>query len=69
MIPDWIIASATTIVVGLVAGYKLYAKFKKKLGAIVVALSEVDKALYDDKVTEEEFRTIFEAFKKVATDP
>ncbi|MCK5612419.1 hypothetical protein KAR91_61675 [Candidatus Pacearchaeota archaeon] len=42
-----------------------YAVFKAKLHQIRTFLDTVDDAVYDDDITEEEFRRSFEAFKKL----
>ncbi len=53
--------------VGWVARYYayIYANSKKKIRSIRELVDNVDDALYDDKVNEEEFRKIFESAKAV----
>jgi hypothetical protein len=39
--------------------------FKRKLRTIREAIDTLDDALYDDKITEDEYRAIWEKFKKI----
>ena len=54
---------------GVVGGYVFndtrYVKGKKILASMRLLLDEVDNAVYDDKVTEEEFRGCWEKLKGV----
>lgn len=56
-----------SFVVGWVARYYayLYANSKKKIRSMRQLIDNVDDALYDDKVNEEEFQKIFESAKAV----
>ena len=52
-----------TFGIGSFAAY--YGIFKGRFHQFVVVMKTIDDALYDDKITEEEFRAIFEAVKKL----
>jgi hypothetical protein len=52
-----------TMVLGWVVGNGNYIKFKKGFDAFSLLITEVNSALYDDKVTEEEFRKVWERAK------
>jgi hypothetical protein len=56
---------ATIVITWFVRGWKDWAEVKLKLVEINELLGAVNTALYDDKVTEDEFVNIFEKFKKV----
>jgi hypothetical protein len=56
---------ATIVITWFVKGWKDWAEVKLKLVEINELLGSVNTALYDDKVTEDEFENIFEKFKKV----
>ena len=51
---------------GLIGGgLAAYAVFKYRLHQVRVAIDAVDDAVVDDKVTEDEFRKIWDAFKTI----
>ena len=52
-----------TMLLGWIIGNAQYQKFKKAFDAFSMMITEVNTALYDDKVTEEEFRKIWERAK------
>lgn len=52
-----------TMLLGWIIGNAQYQKFKQTLDAFSMLITEVNTALYDDKVTEEEFRKIWERAK------
>jgi hypothetical protein len=54
-----------TFLLGLIGSFVYWGKFKTKLHAVTNFLVEVDKAIYDNQITEEEFRRIYEAGKKI----
>jgi hypothetical protein len=56
---------ATIVITWLVKGWKDWAEVKLKLVEINEFLTTVNDALYDDKVTEDEFRNVFDKFKKL----
>ena len=58
-----ILALAFTMMIGWIVGNKNYVKFKASLDAFTQLMQEVNIALYDDKVTEEEFRKVWERAK------
>lgn len=63
-----VLALITTIlsfVVGFVARQPAYQKAKGLVTSSKQFLTEIDDALYDSKVTDEEFRKIFDAGKKI----
>jgi hypothetical protein len=53
--------------IGWIARYYayIYANSKKKIRSIRQLIDNVDDALYDDKVNDEEFQKIFESAKAV----
>lgn len=62
------IADIITYVIGIViaaGGVALakYVYFKRKLHVIRELIDELDNALYDDKITEEEYRQLWQRFK------
>jgi len=58
-----ILEVALPLIIGLIAPTSLWAKSKLKISQIRSVIDEVDDALRDDKITEQEFRTIFSSFK------
>lgn len=58
-----VLALLFTMMLGWVVGNQQYQKVKKALDAFTQMMKEVNDALYDDKVTEEEFRKIWEKAK------
>ena len=63
-----VIITATVGMISTAMGAAVYhyTIFKKRIHAIAEAFKIIDEALYDDKVTEAEFRAAYEACKKVA---
>lgn len=53
----------TTILGGFLATLGTYVLFKRKFHEFYVAIGTIDAAIYDDAVTEGEFRAIWEAWK------
>ncbi|MFN4337389.1 MAG: hypothetical protein ACK4FV_07460 [Candidatus Nitrosocaldus sp.] len=53
-----------TLAGGVIGIYSYYA-FKKRLHAVRQFLDALDDALYDDKISEEEFRTLWSKFKQM----
>jgi len=49
----------------IATGGMYFLLFKKKLTQFRAFIVSVDDALYDDKVTEDEFRMIYESAKKL----
>jgi len=60
-----IIATIVSFVFGILAKQPQYQKVKSKFSQSKEFLTQIDDALYDNKVTEEEFRKIFDAGKKL----
>jgi uncharacterized ion transporter superfamily protein YfcC len=58
-----ILALLFTMALGWIVGNAQYQKFKKAFDTFSMMITEVNTALYDDKVTEEEFRKIWERAK------
>lgn len=54
-----------TFLLGLVASIAFWQKLKDKIHALRNFLTTIDDAIYDDVVTEEEFRKIWESAKKI----
>jgi oligoendopeptidase F len=55
--------------VTLLASWRYWIRFKAKLTAVREFIDTLDDALKDDKVTEEEYRQLWEKFKKLVEDP
>ena len=66
---ETIIGVVATFAVTILASWRYWRKFKTKLNRITTFMVTLDQALYDDKITEEEFRDLFEKFKKIIEDP
>jgi len=60
-----IIATLISFAVGMLARQPAYQKVKGKFSQSREFLTQIDDALYDDKVTDEEFRKIFDSGKKL----
>lgn len=58
-----IAALLITMVIGWAIGNAQYVKMKESLDKFSQLVNEVNAALYDDKITEEEFRRIWEKAK------
>jgi hypothetical protein len=54
-----------TFLLGLIGSVAYWAKFKTRLHAVRNFVDAVDESIYDDKITEQEFRTTWEAGKKI----
>lgn len=59
------ITTVISFVVGMLARQPAYQKVKAKFSQSKEFLTHIDDALYDNKVTEEEFRKIFDSGKKL----
>jgi len=60
-----VISVVVTFAVVLLASWRYWGRFKAKLKAIREFIDELDDALYDDKISEEEYRKLWEKFKKI----
>lgn len=60
-----IIATLISFAIGILSRQPSYEKAKSKFSQSKEFLVQIDDALYDNKVTEEEFRKIFDAGKKI----
>lgn len=60
-----IIGTLLSFAIGILSRQAGYQKVKLKFSASKEFLTQVDDALYDDKVTDEEFRKIFDVGKKI----
>lgn len=60
-----IVATLVSFAVGILSRQVGYQKVKLKFSQSKEFLTTIDDALYDDKVTEEEFRKIFDSGKKL----
>lgn len=60
-----IIATLLSFAIGILLRQPAFQKAKIKISTSRQFLTEIDDALYDNKVTEEEFRKIFDAGKKI----
>ena len=54
-----------TIILPVITGSIIYLYFKRKLSQIRVFIDALDDALYDDNITEEEFRRIWKSLKEL----
>jgi hypothetical protein len=55
----------TAIISILATFFTQYVLFKRKLRAVREFIDKLDDALYDDRITEEEYRTLWEKFKAI----
>lgn len=60
-----ILSVLVTLVLGLVGGVGKLVQIKTRLSAISRVISEIDKAMADDKITVAEARSIIALFKAV----
>ncbi len=60
-----IVATLLSFAFGILARQPAYQNIKSKFSLSKEFVTQIDDALYDDKVTEEEFRKIFDAGKKL----
>lgn len=60
-----IIATLVSFAIGILSRQPAYQKVKLKFSQSKEFLTQIDDALYDNKVTEEEFRKIFDSGKKL----
>mgnify|MGYP001399052915 CR=1 FL=1 len=58
-----ILALLGTMILGWVAGNSQYQRMKERLQKFTELIDEINAAIYDDKVTEEEFRKVWEKAK------
>jgi len=58
-----VLALLGTMVLGWITGNVQYQKMKERLQRFTELMDEINSAVYDDKVTEEEFRKIWEKAK------
>ncbi|MCK9593441.1 MAG: hypothetical protein M0Q91_15655 [Methanoregula sp.] len=69
MDPIELVTPIAVMVIGIVGGYVVndlrYKKGKKILAEMRKTIDAVDDAVYDDKITEEEFRGTWERLKGV----
>ena len=66
---ETVVGVIVTAAVTLLASWRYWTHFKTKLAALRDFIDTLDDALKDDKVTEEEYRQLWEKFKKLAEDP
>ena len=66
---ETIIGVVATFAVTILATWRHWRKFKTKLKAVREFVDTLDDALYDNSVSEEEYRALFEKFKKIIEDP
>jgi len=66
---ETVTAAIAAVAVTLLASWRYWRKFKTKLNRVTTFMVALEQALYDDKITEEEFRDLFEKFKKIIEDP
>jgi oligoendopeptidase F len=62
------IETIVAIVTSLSSGLLAWNKFKSKLHDVRQFIDTLDDALYDDKVTEQEYRAIWELFQKIVNN-
>ena len=60
-----VITAIIAVVGGITASAVAWAKFKTKFSEIRKFIDTLDDALYDNKVTENEYRELWESFKAV----
>ena len=66
---ETVVGAIVTAAVTLLASWRYWTRLKTKLTAIREFIDTLDDALKDDKVTEEEYRQLWEKFKKLSEDP
>jgi hypothetical protein len=62
---DITILVINTVITVVATFFLALSVFKRKLRAIREAIDTLDDALYDNKITEDEYRAIWEKFKKI----
>jgi hypothetical protein len=60
-----VFATIISFVVGIIVRHPSYQKAKSTVSYSKEFLTKLDDALYDDKITEDEFRAIFDTGKKI----
>jgi len=60
-----IVTVIISFVIGILAKQPAFQKAKSRISHAREFITQIDDALYDNKVTEEEFRKIFDAGKKL----
>lgn len=63
-----IISAALIISTVAAAAFVYYIRFKRKLKAFREFIDLLDDALYDDRITEEEYRALWDKFKRLIND-
>ncbi|MEM4321094.1 MAG: hypothetical protein QW475_04565 [Candidatus Nitrosocaldus sp.] len=63
-----IISAALIISTAVAASFVYYIRFKRKLKAFREFIDLLDDALYDDRITEEEYRALWDKFKRLIND-
>jgi hypothetical protein len=64
-----VVGVVVTAAVTLLASWRYWSRFKAKVSAVRGFVDALDDALKDDKVTEEEYKVLWERFKAVVEDP
>jgi uncharacterized ion transporter superfamily protein YfcC len=62
---DIIVLIINTVITAVATFFLTWGVFKRKLHTIREAIDTLDDALYDNKITEDEFRAIWEKSKKI----
>lgn len=60
-----LITTLVSFVIGMIVKRPEYKKAKTQIATSNQFLTEIDEALYDDEISEEEFRRIFDAGKRM----
>ncbi len=60
-----VITAILAIVGGIAASAAAYARFKAKLKQIREFIDTLDDALYDNEISEKEYRGVWESFKAI----
>jgi len=63
-----LLSTLLSFVIGILARQPAFQKFKSKTKMSKSFIEEIDNALYDDKVTDEEFRKIFDSGRKLVNE-
>lgn len=59
-----VIALISTMIITVLGGY--FAKFKKKNGELRELIADIDDAIYDNQINEEEVRKIADSARRLA---
>jgi hypothetical protein len=65
---DWLetISLVITAIISILATFfTQYILFKRKLRAVREFIDKLDDALYDDRITEDEYKELWEKFKAI----